>query len=95
MKPYKCPICLGTGNVCGGFYNCCPGGTPTSANTMEKCRSCISGIIYGEENGLKEGYTPEETESIYQFGDEEDNISVLKDIREILKQILNNQEKHV
>lgn len=50
MLPHKCPICLGTGNVPGGFYNCCPGGYPTSANTMEPCRSCEKGIIWEMRN---------------------------------------------
>ena len=27
MIPRLCPVCQGTGNVPGGFYNCCPGGT--------------------------------------------------------------------
>lgn len=45
--PHRCPVCLGTTNVPGGFYNCCPGGTPTSTNTMEKCRACYgSGIVW-------------------------------------------------
>ena len=46
MVPHRCPVCLGHGNVPGGFYNAVPGGTPVSTNTSEKCRSCINGIIY-------------------------------------------------
>ena len=94
MSINRCPICVGCGNVPGGFYNCVPGGTPTSCNTSEICRACDGrGIIY--EGGLKECETKEETEKLYQFGYCEDKISVLKEIRDLLKQILNHQERHV
>jgi len=56
----RCPVCLGRGNVPGGFYNVCAGhagiavfpGEKTSwssSSAMEKCRSCIDGIIYIEQ----------------------------------------------
>ena len=46
MTPHLCPVCLGTGNVPGGFYNCCPGGTPISNGSMDKCKACVNGVIY-------------------------------------------------
>jgi hypothetical protein len=56
MRPYCCPVCLGHGRVCGGFYNCVPGGTPISTNTSETCKSCNgSGIIWGA-NDTQETY---------------------------------------
>ena len=54
MIPHRCPVCLGHGNVPGGFYNCVPGGTPTSTNTSEICRSCNgAGVIYCREDEPK------------------------------------------
>ena len=50
MKPYKCPICNGSGIVPGGFY-ISVGGYGTSASTTEMCRQCQgSGIIWGIED---------------------------------------------
>lgn len=48
-QPYQCPICLGCGNVQGGFYNQMGGGRwDTTTITTEKCRSCNGkGIIWG------------------------------------------------
>ena len=93
--PNRCPICLGTGNVPGGFYNCCPGGTPTSCNTSELCRSCHgSGVIYTEGQepvildegpGYKISYT-------YPAGpDLAKVIELLQDI----KRILSSKSRHV
>jgi len=50
MKPYKCPICNGHGNVPGGFYLAADGvETYTSSATTEPCRACNGiGIIWGE-----------------------------------------------
>ena len=47
----RCPICLGCGNVPGGFYNVCAGQMTSwsSISAMEKCRSCVDGIIYIEQ----------------------------------------------
>lgn len=52
MIPHACPICHGTGNVPGGFYNCCPGGTPVSTVSMEKCRSCVNGMVWENETHI-------------------------------------------
>ena len=96
MSVNRCPICVGCGNVPGGFYNAIVGHIDgwTSANSSEMCRACNGkGIIY--EGGLMECETKEETEKLYQYGDCEDNITVLKEIRDLLKQILNHQERHV
>jgi len=47
----RCPICLGCGNVPGGFYNVCAGQMTSwsSSSAMEKCRSCIGGLVYVEQ----------------------------------------------
>lgn len=48
LVPYRCPICLGSGNVPGGFY-LVPAGhieTWSSASSLETCRQCQGkGII--------------------------------------------------
>ena len=50
MKPYKCPICNGTGIVSGGFY-LSTNGYSTSSSTSEVCQQCQgSGIIWGVED---------------------------------------------
>lgn len=50
MKPYKCPICNGTGIVPGGFYFSV-NGYYSSTNTTEMRRQCQgSGIIWGVED---------------------------------------------
>ena len=50
MKPYKCPICHGTGIVSGGFY-LSTSGYFTSTSTTEMCRQCQgSGIVWGVED---------------------------------------------
>lgn len=55
MKPYKCPICNGTGIVPGGFYFSVNGYCSTT-NTTEICRQCQgSGIIWGMEDYNHEG----------------------------------------
>ena len=49
-QPHRCPVCLGHGNVPGGFYACVPGGTPTSTNVSERCRACKgTGIIWAQD----------------------------------------------
>lgn len=95
MIPYRCPICNGTGNVPGGFYNCVPGGTPTSTNTSEKCQSCINGVIYDcTVEGIDPYHTqPPDVNKVFEpllnpMGDAEDTISVLKDIRKHLLTII-------
>ena len=55
MKPYRCPICNGTGIVPGGFYFSV-NGYCSSTNTTEMCRQCKgSGIIWGVEDYDYEG----------------------------------------
>ena len=50
MKPYRCPICNGTGIVPGGFYFSVNGHS-SSTNTTEVCRQCQgSGIVWGTED---------------------------------------------
>lgn len=47
MKPYRCPICNGTGIVPGGFYFSV-NGYSASTNTTEMCRQCQgSGLVWG------------------------------------------------
>lgn len=49
MVPNKCPICQGSGNVPGGFYDSTPGHveTWTSNRSIDKCKACYgSGIIW-------------------------------------------------
>ena len=47
MKPYRCPICNGTGIVPGGLYFSV-NGYCSSTNTTEMCRQCQgSGLIWG------------------------------------------------
>lgn len=49
-KPYMCPICLGKGIVCGGFYVTLPGCDGISSSTSEQCKSCNGqGIIYVDD----------------------------------------------
>lgn len=48
MSIEKCPICLGCGNVPGGFYQATVGhvNSWTSNKSMETCRACLgSGVI--------------------------------------------------
>jgi hypothetical protein len=92
----KCPICKGCGLVPGGFYTSLQGHIDqwTSGNSSEICRACNGcGIIHS--GGLEPCNTSEETEKLYQYNDKEDSITVLKEIRQILKDILNHQERHV
>lgn len=50
MTPFKCPVCQGTGNVPGGFYNSIDGMPYYSISTMEKCRACGGGgIVFSNE----------------------------------------------
>lgn len=49
MKPYLCPVCKGTGNVQGGFYQSTSGHS-VWYNALETCRSCGgTGIVWGYE----------------------------------------------
>ena len=47
----RCPICLGSGNVPAGLYNVCAGQMTSwsSSSAMEKCRSCVDGLVYVEQ----------------------------------------------
>ena len=57
-KPYRCPICNGTGLVPGGFYQSAIGGTAISSVSAEKCRQCNGGgIIWGRDDGLEDVIT--------------------------------------
>ena len=61
MKPYRCPICNGTGIVPGGFYlsvnGCC-----SATQATEMCRQCQgSGIIWGVEDYNHEGLASNNT----------------------------------
>jgi len=50
--PFRCPICLGCGNVPGGFYTSLQGHISewASTNTSEQCRQCKgSGIVWSEQ----------------------------------------------
>ena len=60
MTPHRCPVCLGTTNVPGGFYTCCPGGTPTSDSAMEKCRTCVNGVVWMDDKKVFEAVCPSE-----------------------------------
>ena len=50
IRPHCCPVCFGTGNVPGGFYNHIPGCASISNVSIEACRSCKNGIIWGPSN---------------------------------------------
>ena len=84
MSVERCPVCCGTGNVCGGFYSSCPGGTPVSTKSMEICRACNGrGVFeYYEQNTYYE-----------EQGDKEDSITVLKDIKTYLVMIIEELQK--
>ncbi len=52
MKPYRCPICDGRGNVPGGFYHA-TGNSWTSNRSVEVCRSCHgTGLIWWGDDVL-------------------------------------------
>ena len=47
-KPYCCPVCTGSGNVPGGFYNRTSQNW-TSCSSIETCRACNgTGVIWGK-----------------------------------------------
>jgi len=49
VKPFKCPICNGTGNVPGGFYESVGDGEWASTRLADECRKCEGkGIIWSE-----------------------------------------------
>lgn len=52
MKPYKCPVCNGNGQVPGGFY-LGTGEELTSDTSFEECRSCVGKGIVWESDCLK------------------------------------------
>lgn len=90
MIPHKCPVCLGTGNVPGGFYQCCPGGTPCSANAYEPCKSCVNGVVWEcEPIVITPGTTSGGQNATFQWhtykGDEN---SILGSINIVLNKIL-------
>jgi hypothetical protein len=49
----RCPVCLGSGNVPGGFYNVCAGQMTSWSSSYcsfyELCRSCVDGLVYVEQ----------------------------------------------
>jgi hypothetical protein len=48
FKPYRCPICGGTGKVQAGFYDQFGGAWSTTSISPEPCRSCNgTGIVWG------------------------------------------------
>jgi len=48
MKPYKCVVCEGRGNVSNGFYNPHEYQLSTTVPLTEICRSCNGqGILWG------------------------------------------------
>ena len=56
MKPYRCPICNGTGIVPGGFYFSV-NGYSTSTNTTEMCRQCQgSGLVWGIDDSYEPSF---------------------------------------
>ena len=47
-RPFACPVCGGRTIVSVGFYEI---GSSTTANGgMEKCRTCINGIVWCEDS---------------------------------------------
>lgn len=47
-KPYRCPVCNGSGLAPNGFYNQTSGHWLTTSFTPETCRSCNgTGIVWG------------------------------------------------
>ena len=49
----RCPVCQGSGNVPGGFYNVCAGQMTSWSSSYcsfyELCRSCVDGLVYVEQ----------------------------------------------
>lgn len=57
MKPYKCPVCNGTGTVDAEFYQ--PKGYTTTANYVT-CRSCSGkGVLWSPSEGKLPPVKPE------------------------------------
>ena len=47
-RPYKCPVCFGTGAVASGFYSSTTGVWTSTSTSTEVCRSCFgTGIVWG------------------------------------------------
>ena len=58
MIPHRCPICLGCGNVPGGFYFATVGHVEnwSSANAVEQCRQCKGTGVLWEKITTEECY---------------------------------------
>ena len=52
-KPYRCPVCGGTGLVPNGFYRSLIGKSDSTSTAPETCRSCSGcGIVWSPEEAL-------------------------------------------
>ena len=93
---HLCPVCLGTGNVPGGFYNCCPGGYPTSANCLESCRACGGRGVVDEAPQSSFTVYPQSSAGIYSIPEsyKADLDKINRTLEQILKQ-LKGQNRHI
>ena len=48
--PHRCPVCEGKGFVPNGFYITTNGHWTTNSLEPEKCRSCVNGVIFIEDD---------------------------------------------
>lgn len=79
-KPYTCPVCNGTTNVPGGFYNSNGLGISSSTNVFDKCRSCKNGIIVIDDKD--ESITkPEKQKTLFDIHNEVKTNHVFSDFK--------------
>lgn len=87
MSVERCPICLGCGNVPGGFYQSLVGHIDgwISANTSETCRACSgSGVIYNYVDNVC--YTEGGQNYVFKqetYQDPTPNVDVIKYLQKI------------
>ena len=81
MKPHVCPVCFGRGFVEPHFYSA--GCASTSANSPEKCRTCLgTGMVWEVtvEEIQAQGYVgPHKPQDINKLAGAEDHFTNLGD----------------